>query len=84
MSTTTIERIRGQLLAAYERRKGKPGAAGERLTMDRLRLASGLPLTRSALHRKLHGGLTLTIDEAQAVARALGVKVAVAVTRRAA
>ena len=71
--------IQERLLSEYQRRKSKAKEAP--LTMDDLLAESGLKITRSALHRKLHGKLHFTLEEAQEVARALGVRIDVSVKR---
>jgi hypothetical protein len=81
--TTSIARVQARLLAEYERQKRHADAANP-VTVGSLLSASGLPLTRSALHRKLHGTLKMSLSEAEAIGKALGVRVTVAVTKRAA
>jgi hypothetical protein len=79
VSTTTTERVRARLLSEFTRRQQlKP-----RMTMEKLLRDSGLGMNRSSLHKKLHGDIGLTIDEAQAIGRVLGVTVTVNVKRAA-
>ncbi len=67
---TPIESIRKRLLAEYQRRHRT-----KKLTLGQLLTDSGLEMDRSTLHRKLNGVAPLSLDEADAIARPLGMRV---------
>lgn len=70
--------IRDHLQRAYERARDRDPA----YTYDHLAQRARLPLTRTTIARKLSGQLPMSVDEAVALAGALGVRL-VATTRRA-
>lgn len=64
-------------MSEYGKRTGKGVPRDVRLTMGRLLDKCGLDIDRSTLHRKMHGDLPMSVDEAKAIGAALGVKVRV-------
>lgn len=52
------------------------------LTQDQLTTRTGLPMSRWTIVRKLQGRLAMTVDEAVAIGRALGVDVKATRKRR--
>lgn len=72
----TPDRIRQRLLAEFHKRRDADG-----WTMDQLRDLSGLEIQRPTIHKKLHGSLGMSLREAEAIGRALGVRVEVTVRR---
>jgi hypothetical protein len=78
---STTERLRTRLLSEFEK-KNRDGT----YPMRKLLEDSGLKFDRSTLYRKLYDPKhsSLTVEEAEAIGKALGVRVTVAVTKRAA
>ena len=76
---SAMDKARERLLAEYEAavRRTKPEPRNKRMTMARLLEASGLPIDRSTLHRKMYGAAPMTADEAVAIGSVLKVKVSV-------
>lgn len=69
-----LDAITERLLSEYRRQRKRRPPGSPLFTMARLLERTGLPIDRSTLHRKLHGEAPITIDEAGAVARALGLR----------
>lgn len=80
----SLQKIQKRLLTEYERVRLARLRKAERFTIADLLDASGLKMDRSTLHRKLHGDAALSVDEATAIGKVLGVRVSVSVRKAAA
>jgi plasmid maintenance system antidote protein VapI len=67
-----VSAVQQKLLRAFSERG---------ISVRELREASGLPIDRSTMHRKIHGDTPMTLEEADCVARVLGMRLDVRARR---
>jgi hypothetical protein len=72
-----VRTVQEKLLRAFEQTR-------PRMSVGKLTQLSGLEVDRSSMSRKIRGKAPMSVDEAQAVARVLGLRVVVRAVRRAA